>query len=426
MKREIFSHDRPILRRLFFTQLLIFLFGVGTIALTIGVTAFLIDRTEVQNAKVSISSKIEPLQERWRAWSLTGLSDALSGELSEVKNSMGLEILELVDSKRRGEFSGNTFLVFPKSTSEDMPGSPIVVAKFSTSSTPVFRQSKEIIFIIVFSLVLFLVLIFYSHFYIRRKIHAPIELLNLAFERVETGEELNLTGIRGDGEIKIFISGIEKMYRAVKENEEQLAFSQIAKQVSHDIISPVRALKVAFEAGESGVELGLKAISRIENISLDLLEKSRSGVGKPDFGKVKLMDIITDIAAEKNFSKRKFEISSNLSPLVAGDKKEIERIVSNLLQNSVEATEDREDSIIRASVTKLSHSISLSIEDNGCGIPSSVISRIGEEGFSYNKSNGNGLGVSHAKSCLRSWGGDLKLKSQVGIGTVASLYFIEV
>jgi signal transduction histidine kinase len=61
--------------------------------------------------------------------------------------------------------------------------------------------------------------------------------------------------------------------------------------------------------------------------------------------------------------------------------------------------------------------------DNGKGIPADVLSRSGEEGFSFGKSNGNGLGVHFAKRKMLEWGGDLQISSHAGRGTMVSLSF---
>ena len=72
---------------------------------------------------------------------------------------------------------------------------------------------------------------------------------------------------------------------------------------------------------------------------------------------------------------------------------------------------------------KYSSKTQLVVIDNGIGIPSHVLSRIGDEGFSFGKENGNGLGVSFAKRKMIEWGGTLQISSNVGVGTMVTLTF---
>jgi FixJ family two-component response regulator len=57
------------------------------------------------------------------------------------------------------------------------------------------------------------------------------------------------------------------------------------------------------------------------------------------------------------------------------------------------------------------------IEDNGCGIPPDLLSRIFEQGFSFNKKNGAGFGLSYSKQCIEQLGGRLVVQSELNIGT---------
>lgn len=100
---------------------------------------------------------------------------------------------------------------------------------------------------------------------------------------------------------------------------------------------------------------------------------------------------------------------------------EFNRILSNIINNAIEATEG--DSIeIQISNRKIKNQIVLSIQDRGKGIPSDVIDRLGEEGFSFGKTNeGSGLGLFHAKQYLNSIGGSLSIFSQQNQGTLVQI-----
>lgn len=215
-----------------------------------------------------------------------------------------------------------------------------------------------------------------------------------------------------------------------------------SKQVAHDIRSPLTALEIALK-DTSGLSEGQKqlleqASHRIKAIAEDLLSKSRQS--KPEVKYVMpeasfvvevkpqssfdLNDSIIRIVREKNAVVSGFEIATSgvegeLS--VIGEKNAFERSLSNLIQNSIEALEGREGPSLLVAVRKYSSQIQVIVADNGKGIPAEVLTRIGEEGFSFDKANGNGLGVSGAKKKLQEWGGDLTITSQPERGTMVSM-----
>lgn len=98
---------------------------------------------------------------------------------------------------------------------------------------------------------------------------------------------------------------------------------------------------------------------------------------------------------------------------------ELERSVSNLINNAVEA------SLIGSSViVKLksdNNFIKIEIADSGKGIPEELISKVGTKNFTSGKTNGTGIGVFYSRQFVESLGGQLKIDSTVQKGTTVSL-----
>jgi anti-sigma regulatory factor (Ser/Thr protein kinase) len=96
------------------------------------------------------------------------------------------------------------------------------------------------------------------------------------------------------------------------------------------------------------------------------------------------------------------------------DAKELKRALSNLINNSAEAILDSGE--ISVSVKASETEIKIRVRDNGCGVPSDVIDRLGQKGFSYGKdsmpASGSGLGIWHAKRTVEEAGGNIKVKSR--------------
>ncbi len=107
-------------------------------------------------------------------------------------------------------------------------------------------------------------------------------------------------------------------------------------------------------------------------------------------------------------------------PPVYADKDDIERVVLNILTNSIKYTPDNGE--IKIYVGFVYNDAYIKIFDNGIGIPEEDLSRIFERFYRVDKARtremgGTGLGLSIAKEILDKNGGSIDIKSKVGEGT---------
>ena len=107
-------------------------------------------------------------------------------------------------------------------------------------------------------------------------------------------------------------------------------------------------------------------------------------------------------------------------PLVYADKDDIERVVLNILTNSIKYTPDGGE--IKIYVGFVYNDAYIKVFDNGIGIPEDDLSRIFERFYRVDKARtremgGTGLGLSIAKEILDKNGGSIDIKSKVGEGT---------
>jgi len=196
------------------------------------------------------------------------------------------------------------------------------------------------------------------------------------------------------------------------------AVGRIAAQVAHDLRSPLAALEIAVES-ENSQKLVRMTVDRIRKIIRDLDEKKR-----PATHRVELAPLAKSIVEEKKSQYRANEglaIRSELSPDLSAslDPVEFQRIVSNLIDNSVQALPRGGN--VQVCLTHEGSAARLRIKDDGIGIPDVVLPRLFRRGASFGKKNGNGLGLWHARKMAERWGGRLDLKTQVDHGTEVSL-----
>lgn len=101
---------------------------------------------------------------------------------------------------------------------------------------------------------------------------------------------------------------------------------------------------------------------------------------------------------------------------VMADENKILRVLQNLINNAVEAFENR-GGRIELVVRAVENWAEIKISDNGPGIPQVIWERLFEPFITYGKRGGTGLGTAIAKSIIDAHGGEISFHSQSGEGT---------
>lgn len=193
---------------------------------------------------------------------------------------------------------------------------------------------------------------------------------------------------------------------------------KMAWQVSHDIRSPLAVLSEGIQDNFSNPELMKRAVVRIEGIANDLLQTRKEEIGAQKIES--LSELLVSLIGEKKIQYKnknpKIELIT-VSP--DSDFKitliDLSRLISNLLNNALEASSNPE---VKIEVT----ASTISISDNGAGIPKDVFEKLGRESITT-KSSGNGIGLLSAFQKMKEWGGELLIQSQIGKGTRIILDF---
>ena len=242
------------------------------------------------------------------------------------------------------------------------------------------------------------------------------------------------------GVLFLFFGSRREFINRIKEHQLQSELarnkeiSEISRQVAHDIRGPLMALttltqlshEMSFEKKEL---LGL-AVQRIRGIADDLLvrsrvvnneETSRALPAPATEAGVDIVQVVGRLLKEYRFSypKISFEWHKHVSAdalYLPVEEMKLLRVLGNILNNAIEAAPESEASI-SLSLLERDQNWILQVMDNGCGIPEEILPDLMREGKSYGKENGNGLGLYDARKTMLAIGGDLQLRSRVGVGT---------
>lgn len=212
---------------------------------------------------------------------------------------------------------------------------------------------------------------------------------------------------------------------------------EFVADVSHELKTPITSimgysdtlLEGEYDEKTQKEFLGVIASEarRMAKLVTDLLELSRidsnrKKIKKESFDLGKLVkESQAKLAIEikkKNHQVENF-VTADVPPVFA-DKDDIQRVVLNILTNSIKYTPD--GGLIKIYVGFVYNDAYIKIIDNGIGIPEDDLNRIFERFYRVDKARsrefgGSGLGLSIAKEILDKNGGSIDIKSKVGEGT---------
>lgn len=229
--------------------------------------------------------------------------------------------------------------------------------------------------------------------------------------------------------------------------EKNATLASVASQVAHDIRSPVAVMNMVVQAlkdvPEDERQLLRSASQRINDIANDLLKKGRESALETDLqlqlaaavaaeAPVCVASTVGLVVSEKRMqfqSRANLEIKLTLQKshgvFVAGRSSNISRMVSNLINNSVEACVAK-PAVVQVEVYGSDKWAVLEIADNGIGIPENILQKLGKERVSFGKASGesgSGLGLIHAQALVNSYGGKLEITSEINFGTKVKIFF---
>ncbi len=211
--------------------------------------------------------------------------------------------------------------------------------------------------------------------------------------------------------------------------------SRKTAQVAHDLRSPLAALRwVASSTGGIADEprsLIHDCVERISNICDSLLEDYRAGsvnakaTSKPLVAMIlEIADLVVTEARLRWHCKAITSIQLNAGPHACRaacqlDGAQFARVLSNIINNAVEAT--LKGGLVTVDVSVAQGTVIIRVVDDGIGMSADALVRVGTPGYTAGKTQGHGLGMSHAHDFVQTYGGHLSITSGVGLGTTVTM-----
>ena len=211
--------------------------------------------------------------------------------------------------------------------------------------------------------------------------------------------------------------------------------------VSHELRTPLTAIRGYVEALSDGdaspddnrrfLDIIERHTERMERLVKDLLRLARLDAGQEtlDIGTLDTRNLIhgvvTELSSELEQRHQKVEIAIGAgAEQLRADPTKIHDALRNLIANAVTYSPER--TTIRVETARSNSSVTLSVSDEGPGIPDEDLSRVFERFYRVDKSRardpgGTGLGLAIVKHLVELHGGEVTAVNRAGGGAMVSV-----
>ncbi len=217
-------------------------------------------------------------------------------------------------------------------------------------------------------------------------------------------------------------------------NESFTAIGEMTAVVAHGIRNPLSSIRSSAELlgvthGAAGREHCIEIMQEVDRIELGVRSLvTYTQVTDDPTGRVDVNELAQDAIAEFTRDAERLHIAiqwrlGERLPSVKGDAALLRQVFASLIANAIEAMPGGGTLTVRtARAARADHgdAIELSIDDTGIGIAPDQLERLFVP-FQSTKKHGMGVGLPLVRRVLQRFGGTIAMRSQVGIGTSATV-----
>ncbi|MCV9885467.1 PAS domain S-box protein [Metabacillus halosaccharovorans] len=238
----------------------------------------------------------------------------------------------------------------------------------------------------------------------------------------KTGEITGLISISRD-----ITSRLEKD-KLLQKSEKLAVVGQLAAAVAHEIRNPLTSIKGFIqlfsqtkECNEEYMKIVRDELNRVEEIISEFLTMARPQQEKNETLNIDelINQVITLLNTQAILVNKEIKYENvAANPLVRGDKNQLKQVFYQIIQNGLDALEEKGTVYIHLSAND--GIIKVKVKDNGRGIPNERLKNIGEPYYSI-KEKGTGFGLMTSFQIIENHQGRIEIDSIVGQGTVVSV-----
>lgn len=226
---------------------------------------------------------------------------------------------------------------------------------------------------------------------------------------------------------------IEEMQQKLLHSEKMASLGELVAGIAHEINNPLTGIMVFTSmtldktdlAGEIREDLRtvLEETQRCADIVKRLLEFSRETPPAKQIVDINQLLEATFHFLERQVSFHNIHITKSFSrdlPTLHADPVQLKQVFMNMLVNASQAMMLGGDLMV-STVSRGALGVEVVVSDTGCGISEERMKNIFDPFFTTKKS-GTGLGLSVSYGIVQNHGGNIEVKSRVGVGTTFKIF----
>jgi nitrogen-specific signal transduction histidine kinase len=235
--------------------------------------------------------------------------------------------------------------------------------------------------------------------------------------------------------ISIDITNEKRAEKLELQNSMQQEMKNFTEQVAHDIRSPLAVLstlaKICDNLSEKDRLTLQSVVGSINDIANDLLNKYKECDDKISIIEEKNQNILVDLALQEVINHKinqysQSMVSFNYVPdlshkhtFIRGNASSFSRMISNLVNNAVEALQNKEiDRKVTIDSRIENRHVKIGVRDSGVGMTPETVDRIKSNiPIDSSKEGGHGIGLKQIYGALQELKGAMCINSTEGVGT---------
>ncbi|MDR6845068.1 ATP-binding protein [Flavobacterium granuli] len=226
------------------------------------------------------------------------------------------------------------------------------------------------------------------------------------------------------------IGELERNAIVLAQNERDLAWREMAKQVAHEIKNPLTPMRLTiqsflrkFNPEEPNIKQKLNDFSESLIQQIDTMSAVASAFS--DFASMpaqqnEMLNVVEVVELTLDIFHEDYIVleCSEKEVISKIDRTQLIRVITNLVKNAIQAIpENQETKMILVTIEKINKEVIITIKDNGTGISPEHIDNIFEPKFTT-KNSGMGLGLGIIKNIIENYNGTITFESKFGRGTI--------
>ncbi len=278
--------------------------------------------------------------------------------------------------------------------------------------------------------------------WLSRRIFVPIQRLQLGTRRVAAGDFSERLAETGSDEIGELVSSFNAMTDRLEEAQREIvrkkrleAWSEMARQVAHEIKNPLTPIKLSVQHMERAwrdrkpnfdAVFGDTVTTLYEQVEiLRRIARDFSSFGRGQklvMASVDLPALAAEVVSPYAGSALSLQMPDHEAIQVRADREALRKIILNLVENAREAMD--EGGRVELGWRRVDGGGELSLRDHGPGIPEELRDKLFEPYFST-KTSGTGLGLAICAQLSEEMGGRLRIENHPEGGAISLLWLPE-